>query len=181
MKSRSHGSIPGTWSGGRQLISSALTPMSSMRRAMRPNSSPSGPPQCWPKTPHTPWRQRRKLTQTGMPDSTSASIAWRVRPLRTSVIVSSRIRSGASSSNARGSSWSSSLRASLSTSPLMLNASAVSPCRSASAIASRPTRMPRRAMSIQCSGAAWPAYVPPSISLRTPHVLVEITSQPASM
>ena len=33
----------------------------------RPNSSPSGPPQCWPNTPHTPWRQRRKLTQTGMP------------------------------------------------------------------------------------------------------------------
>jgi hypothetical protein len=104
-----------------------------------------------------------------------------VSPLRTSVIVSSRIRSGASSSNARGSSANSSLRASLSTSPLMLNASAVSPRLPASAIASRPTRIPRRAMSIQCSGAAWGVNVPPSISLRTPHVFVEITSQPASM
>ena len=42
-----------------------------MCRAARPNSSPSGPPQCWPKTPHTPWRQRRKLTHTGMPLRTS--------------------------------------------------------------------------------------------------------------
>ena len=121
------GQHPGTWSGGRQLISSALTPISSKRRAMRPNSSPSGPPQCWPKTPHTPCRQRRKLTHTGIPDPTSASIAPSVSPSRISVIVSSRTRSGGSSSNARGSSSSSSRRGSESTSPLMLNASAVFP------------------------------------------------------
>ena len=48
-------------------MSRARTPRSSRRRAARPNSSPSGPPQCWPKTPHTPWRQRRKLVHTGMP------------------------------------------------------------------------------------------------------------------
>ena len=44
---------------------SAATPISSKRRAARPNRSPSGPPQCWPKTPHRPCRQRRKLSQTG--------------------------------------------------------------------------------------------------------------------
>ena len=56
-------------------MSRACTPSSSRRRAARPNSSPSGPPQCWPKTPHTPWRQRRKLVHTGIPVATSASMA----------------------------------------------------------------------------------------------------------
>ena len=74
-------------------------------------------------------------------------------PSRTSVIVSSRTRSGGSSSNARGSSSSISLRASLSTSPLMLNASAASPVAAGLARSPRaPTRRPRRAMSIQCTG-----------------------------
>ena len=44
--------MPATWSGGMQLSSSAPTPISSKWRAARPNASPSGPPQCWPKTPH---------------------------------------------------------------------------------------------------------------------------------
>ena len=48
VKSRSHEIIPGTWSTGRQLISSAPTPISSKRRAARPKRSPSGGPQCWP-------------------------------------------------------------------------------------------------------------------------------------
>ncbi len=109
MKSRSHGSIPGTWSGGRQLMRSARIPSSSKWWTARPNSSPSGPPQCWPNTPHTPCRQRRKLTQTGIPLCTSASTAPNVSPSRTSVIVSSRTRSGGSSSKTRGRSSSISL------------------------------------------------------------------------
>ena len=134
-------------------MSSARTPSSSRRRAARPNSSPSGPPQCWPKTPHTPWRQRRKLVHTGMPVATSASMAASVRPSRMSVIVSSRMRSGGWSSKVRGSSSMNSRRAGPSMSPLIENASATSSFLPACSIASRPTSTPRRAMSIQCSGA----------------------------
>ena len=64
--------MPGTWSTGRQFISSAPTPIVSNRRAARPKRSPSGGPQCCPYTPQTPWRQRRKLSQTGSPVSSSA-------------------------------------------------------------------------------------------------------------
>ena len=103
VKSRSQESIPSTWSGGMQLISRALTPISSKRRAARPNRSPSGPPQCWPKTPQRPWRQRRKLSQTGSPVASAVSTAAKVAS-RISDIVSSRSRSGGSSSKARVSS-----------------------------------------------------------------------------
>ena len=92
-------------------MSRARTPRSSRRRAARPNSSPSGPPQCWPKTPHTPWRQRRKLVHTGIPVATSASMAARVSWSRMRVIVSSRMRSGGWSSKVRGSSSMNSRRA----------------------------------------------------------------------
>src|SRR3954469_23908562 len=170
--------MPGTWSGGRQLTSSARTPRSSKWRAARPNSSPSGPPQCWPKTPQTPCRQRRKLTHTGIPLCTIASAAGKVRPSRTSVIVSSRTRSGGSSSKTRGSSSSISRREALSTSPLMLDASAAAPARPACSIASRPTRSPRRATSIQCTGVENAARR--SSSPVRPQVFVEITSQPTS-
>ena len=37
-----------------QPSSRAPTPSSSKRRAARPKASPSGPPQCWPLTPHSP-------------------------------------------------------------------------------------------------------------------------------
>ena len=107
-------------------MSRARTPRSSRRRAARPNSSPSGPPQCWPKTPHTPWRQRRKLVHTGIPVATSASMAARVRPSRMRVMVSSRMRSGGWSSKVRGSSSMNSRRAGPSMSPLIEKASATS-------------------------------------------------------
>ncbi len=100
-------------------MSRACTPRSSRRRAARPNSSPSGPPQCWPKTPHTPWRQRRKLVHTGIPVATSASMAARVSWSRIRVMVSSRMRSGGWSSKVRGSSSMNSRRAGPSMSPLM--------------------------------------------------------------
>ena len=137
-------------------MSRARTPRSSRRRAARPNSSPSGPPQCWPKTPHTPWRQRRKLVHTGIPVATSASMAASVSWSRMSVMVSSRMRSGGWSSKVRGSSSMNSRRAGPSMSPLIEKARATSSLRPACSIASRPISTPRRAMSIQCSGARWP-------------------------
>src|SRR3954454_829083 len=68
--------MPGTWSGGRQLTSSARTPASSKWRAARPNSSPSWPPPRWPKTPQTPWGARREADPTGAeahPDGDAAA------------------------------------------------------------------------------------------------------------
>ena len=181
VKSRSHDSIPVTWSGGTQLIASAPTPISSKRRAARPNASPSGPPQCSPYTPHTPCRQRRKLSHTGRPVSSSASTVAYVE-LRTSDSVSTRIRSGWSSSNARASSRIVSRPSGVSTSPLMLNATATSSSRPASRAAVRARRTARRATSIQCTGSDGSiSSTPPRRSaVGRPHVFVEITSHPVS-
>ena len=156
-------------------------PISSKRRAARPKASPSGPPQCSPYTPHTPWRQRRKLSHTGKPVSSSASTVAYVE-LRTSVSVSTRIRSGGSCSNARASSLTVSRPSGVSTSPLMLNATATSAARPASAAASRARRTPRRATSIQWIGslASHGVWLPFRSAVARPQVSVQITSHPTS-
>ena len=179
MKSRSQESIPSTWSGGMQLMRSAATPMSSKRRAARPNRSPSGPPQCWPKTPQRPWRQRRKLSHTGKPAATSVSTASKVVS-RISDIVSSSSRSGGSSSKARVSSSSRSSPCSSATSPWRLKATAQSFERPTSAVAWRASRMPRRASSIQSAGGDPAGPRSPFIASWMPQVLVEMTLQPSS-
>ena len=164
-----------------QLSSSASTPIASKRDTARPKASPSGPPQCWPKTPQTPWRQRRKLIQSGSPVCSSRSIVANVSS-RTSDSVSSSIRSGGPSSNARASSRIISAPSGVSMSPLTLNATATSPSRPASSTAWRASRTPRRAMSIQCTGVADSHSRGPSwrTALGRPQVFVEITSQPSS-
>ena len=101
----------------------------------------------------TPWRQRRKLTQTGIPLCTSASTAPNVSPSRTSVIVSSRTRSGGSSSKTRGSSSSIS-RARLAV-DVAVDAEGERRVAGAAGLLDRLARRraaPRRAMSIQCTG-----------------------------
>ncbi len=182
MKSRSQEIIPGTWSTGRQFIRSAPTPISSNRRAARPKRSPSGGPQCCPNTPQTPWRQRRKESQTGSPVSRSRSTVSKISGSRTSVSVSSRMRSGGSSENTLPSSSSVPRRSEELTSSEIANATAQSSTRSPSSIARRASFIPSRATSIQCAVAPPPGPWRSSRSGadRIDQVSVESTLQPAS-
>jgi hypothetical protein len=93
-----------------------------------------------------------------------------------------RIRSGASVSNARASSRIVSAASGPSTSPLRLNAAATSPSRPVSAIASRASRTPWRATSIQWTGRDEPQIrgAPSRSAVARPQVSVVTTSQPAS-
>ena len=97
-------------------------------------------------------------------------MAARVRPSRMRVMVSSRMRSGGWSSKVRGSSSMNSRRAGPSMSPLIEKASATSSFLPACSIASRPTSTPRRAMSIQCSGARWPGALALHLGGEAPRV-----------
>ena len=90
--------------------------------------------------------------------------------------------SGGSVSHARPSSRIVSAPSGASRSPLRLKATATSPSRPASAIASRASRTPWRATSIQWTGRAEPQIRgPPSRSaVGRPQVSVETMSHPAS-
>src|ERR671921_529862 len=83
----------------------------------------------------------------------------------TSESVSTRIRSGGSSSSGRLSRRIVSWPSGLSTSPLRLNATAHSPARPSASIASRTSPSPRRATSIQWTGPvlAQRARQPPGV------------------
>src|SRR5919197_1742929 len=134
--------------------------------------------------PHSPWRQRRNDSQTGRPVASSPAIASSSVGV-SSDSVSTRTRSGGcgSSANRRASRrivppppWES-------TSPLSERATAASPSRPASCTAWRARRRPRRPTSIQCTGWSRSAHSrgPSEASADArPHVLVEMTSQPAS-
>ena len=94
----------------------------------------------------------------------------------------SRSGGSGSSANRRASSLIVSTASSESTSPLSEKATAHSPSRSSSCTAWRASRSPRRPTSIQCTGVSRSGHRRgPSVASAEarPHVLVEMTSQPA--
>src|ERR671922_3496 len=117
-----------------QFTNSAATPNSSKRRAARPNASPSGPPQCWPYTPHSPCRQRRNDNHTGSPVSNNPSTTEN-NDGRTNDNVSNNTKSGGSDANARANNRTVSSPPGRSKSPFNENATA-------GAAASRANRTP---------------------------------------